>query len=92
MKAILLAAAVAVGLSSCAAPSASPPKGALSTDAKPATGGDTTQLFRTMDTVPAGRGPYIGIVTPSRSNPTGQVQYGPHGEISLFAPTDDGSG
>jgi hypothetical protein len=92
MKAILLAAAVTLGLSSCAALSASPLKGAVSTDNKPATGGKTTQLFNTMETAPAGRGPYIGIVTPSRSNPTGQVQYGPHGEISLFAPTNNGSG
>jgi hypothetical protein len=91
MKANLLASAVALGLSTGAALSASPPNGALSTDAKPAIGGQTAQLRNSMDAVPAGRVPYIGIVAQSRSNPTGHVQYGPHGEISLFAPTDNGS-
>jgi hypothetical protein len=70
MKAILLAAAVALGLSTGVALSASPPKGALSTDAKPATGGKTTQLLNTMDTVPAGRGLTLSsLLRPARTQP-----------------------
>jgi hypothetical protein len=43
--------------------------------------------------VPAVRSPHVDTVHPSWwSNPTGEVTYGPHGEISLFSPSAGGSG
>ena len=57
----------------------------------PASGIQTTRQFNSIGTVPAARRPYVRRVAPSWSNPTGQVEHGPNGTISLFAPTDNGN-
>ena len=88
---VLLACVVALGLSTGAAFAASSANGVVLTDAKAATGVQTAQRFNSIAAVPAARGHY-GSVTPSRSNPTGQVEYSRNGSISLFAPTDNGNG
>jgi hypothetical protein len=86
IKCILIAAAMALGISACAT---TLPNSDASTDAKPTSGTPTAQRFDSTGTVAPARSPYA---TPSWSNPTGQVERGPHGEISRFAPCDCGSG
>jgi hypothetical protein len=89
----LLASVVALGLSTGAAFAASSsPNGGVSAGAKPPVGVQTAQRFNRIAVVPATRDPYVGTVAPSRSNPTGQVEYGANGTISLYAPTDNGGG
>ena len=92
MKTIVLASTLALGLSTGAAFASTLPSGDVSTDAALASGMQTTQQFSSIGTVPGARHPYVRRVAPSWSNPTGQVEYGPRGTISLFAPTDNGSG
>jgi hypothetical protein len=88
MKAILLASAVALGLLTGAAFAATPPNGNASTDITLALRAQTAQQLHSIGTVPAERGRYVD---PSWSNPTGQVEYGPHGTISLFAASSGGA-
>jgi hypothetical protein len=89
MKIIVLASVVALGLSTGAAFASTLPGGDVSTDAS---GIQTTRQFNSIGTVPAAPRPYVHRVVPSWSNPTGQVERGPNGTISLFAPTDNGNG
>jgi hypothetical protein len=89
MKKILLASAVAIGLSIGAVHAATPPNGDVSTGAKLALRAQTTQQLHGIGTVPAVRGIYAD---PFWSNPTGQVEYGPNGTVSLFAPSSGGNG
>jgi hypothetical protein len=90
---ILLASAVALGLSTGASFAASSsPNVSVSAGAKPPVGVQTAQRFNGIAEVPATRDPYVGTVAPSGSNPTGQVVYGATGTISLYTPTDNGSG
>jgi hypothetical protein len=90
---ILLASVVALGLSTGAAFAASSsPNGSVSAGAKPPVGVQTAQRFNGIAVVAATRDPYVGTAAPSRSNPTGQVEHGANGAISLYAPTDNGSG
>jgi hypothetical protein len=87
MKAILLASAVALGLSTGAAFAAVTPNGDVPAVAKLALRAQTAQQLHSIGTVPAERGIYTD---PSWSNPTGQVEYGPHGTISLYAASNGG--
>jgi len=89
MKTILLASAVALGLSTAATFAASPSGGYVYSPAMPALGGVATQQSANTDTQGPGFGAYI---TRSRPNPTGQTEYGPQGEISLWAPDLSGGG
>jgi hypothetical protein len=82
MKTILLASAVALALSTGAAYAAPSSNADVSTDTKPASGVQTARQFDSIGSV----------VAPSWSNPTGQVERGPNGAISLFAPTNNGNG
>ena len=88
MKAILLASAVALGLSTGAAFAAVTPNGNVPAVAKLALRAQTAQQLHSIGTVPAERGLYAD---PSWSNPTGQVEYGPHGTISLYAASSGGN-
>jgi hypothetical protein len=88
MKKILLASAVAIGLSMGAVYAATPPNEDVPTGAKPALHAQTMQQLHSIGTVPAVRGIYGD---PSWSNPTGEVEYGLNGTISLFAPSSGGS-
>jgi hypothetical protein len=82
MKSILLASAVALGLSSAAAFAAT--DGYLYPGPMPATGPQVTQQSTNTG---------VGLYgTQTRPNPTGQTVYGPHGEISLWAPDSTGGG
>jgi hypothetical protein len=89
MKTILFATAVALGLSTGAAFATASPSGDVPTQAKLAFHAETAQQFHSIGTVPAMRGIYSD---PSRSNPTGQVEYGPNNTISLFGPSPGGNG
>jgi len=89
VKKILLASAVTIGLSIGAVYAATPPNRDVPTGAKPALRAQTTQQLHSIGTVPAVLGIYAD---PSWSNPTGQVEYGPNGTISLFAPSSGGNG
>jgi hypothetical protein len=86
MKTILLATAVALGLSSCAAPATTPWNGDASAATKPPSGVQTAHQAGRFGVFLDLRSPYEGPVTPSWSNPTGEVERGPNGEISLWAP------
>jgi hypothetical protein len=84
MKTILLAGAVALGLSSGAAFAATQSNGYLYPGPMPAMGAQATQ--QSTDTS-------IGLYrAQTRPDPTGQTVYGPHGEISLWAPDLNGGG
>jgi hypothetical protein len=89
MRTILFASAVALGLSTGAAFATASPSGDVPTQAKLAFHSETAQQFHSFGTVPALRGIYS---KPSRSNPTGQVEYGPNNTISLFGPSSGGNG
>jgi hypothetical protein len=89
MNKILLASAVEIGLSIGAVYAATPPNGHVPTGARLAMRAQTTQQLHSIGTVPAVRGIYAD---PSWANPTGQVEYGPNGTISLFAPSSGGNG
>jgi hypothetical protein len=89
MKTILFASAVALGLSTGAAFATASPSGDVPTQANLAFHAETAQQFHSIGTVPALRGIYSD---PSRSNPTGQVEYGPNNTISLFGPSPGGNG
>ena len=90
---ILLASVVALGLSTGSAFAAlSSANGSVSAGAKPPVGVQTAQRFNGIAIVPATSNPYVVTAAQSRSNPTGQVEHGANGTISLFAPTDNGSG
>jgi hypothetical protein len=78
MKTVVLASAVALGLSTVGALAATP-----SFHAMPATGGQSVQQSTTTGTTGAGFSAYATHTLP---DPTGQTEYGPHGEISLWAP------
>jgi hypothetical protein len=88
MKTILLASAVALGLSTGAAFAATPPNGNAPTDITLALRAENAQQFHSIGTVPSERGIYTD---PSWANPTGQVEYGPNGTISLFATSNGGN-
>jgi hypothetical protein len=92
MKTIVLAGDVMLALLTGAAFASTSPSEDVSTDAMLASGIQTTQQFNSIGTVPAACRPYVRTVAPSWSNPTGQVEHGPSGTISLFAPTDNGNG
>jgi len=53
---------------------------------------DNPATLKTAPSVLRLGGNYSARVAPSRSNPTGQVEYGPHGTISLYAPSNGGVG
>jgi hypothetical protein len=88
VKKILLASAVTIGLAIGAVYAATPPNRDVPTGAKPALRAQTTQQLHSIGTVPAARGIYAN---PSSSNPTGKVEYGPNGTISLFPPSNGSS-
>jgi hypothetical protein len=91
MKTTLLASAVALGLSTGAAFAAASANGDISTAAKPASGAQTAQQFDSVGTVAPARGRYVAPYgTPSWSNPSRQVERGPNGAISLWAPSIGG--
>ena len=92
MKTIMLASAIALGISTGAAFAATLPSGDVSTHTKPTSGVQITQGLNSIGTAPAARRAYVDSVRPSWSNPTGQVEYGPNGTISLYAPTSNGNG
>ena len=79
MRIILLTGAVALGLSTGAALAETLPYGIVPTAAKPAPSAQTALWFDSVGTVAPARGRYV---TPSWSNPTGQVVRGPNGAIS----------
>ena len=87
MKAFLLASAVALGLSTGVAFAATPPNRDAPTGPMLASRAENAQQVHSIGTVPALRGIYVD---PSWSNPTGQVEYGPNGTISLFAASGGG--
>jgi hypothetical protein len=89
MKKILLASAVAIWLSIGAVYAATPQNGDVPTGAQLALRAQTAQQLHSIGTVPAVRGIYAD---PSWSNPTGQVEYGPDGTISLFGSSSGGNG
>jgi hypothetical protein len=91
MKTILLAGAVALGFSTGVARAEVLPDGNIPTDAKQALNAQTAPRFESVGPVAPARGPYVAPhVTPSWSNPTGQVVRGPNSAISLYAPADNG--
>jgi hypothetical protein len=91
MRTILLPGAVALGLSTGVALAEVLPDSNIPTDAKQALNAQTAPRFETISTVAPARDRYLApYVTPSWSNPTGQVVRGPNGAISLYASTDNG--
>jgi hypothetical protein len=92
MRTILLTGAFALGLSTGGALAGTLPSGSVPTDAKPTPSVQTALWFDSIGAVAPARGRYVvPYVTPSWSNPTGQLVRGPNGAISLYAPTDNGS-
>jgi hypothetical protein len=93
MKTILLASTVTLAISTCAAFAATSSHGDVSTGTELTSDVQIARQFDGAGAVTAPRGRYVAPYTaPSWSNPTGQVERGPHGAISLFAPTDNGNG
>jgi len=93
MKTILLASTVTLAISTCAAFAATSSHGDVSTGTELTSDMQIARQFDGAGAVTAPRGRYVAPYTaPSWSNPTGQVERGPHGAISLFAPTDNGNG
>ena len=92
MRKMLIAIAAALGLATSIAFAASSSKGDPSADVKPTPGEQTAQRFGGAGALPSARIHYVNRMVPSWSNPTGQVTYGAHGEISLYAPSGGGGG
>ena len=86
MKTMLLASAVAFGLSTGAAFAATSPTGST---AMQAVGAQSTQQLATTGTAGSG---FSSYATRSLPNPTGQTVYGRNGAISLWAPDFNGGG
>ena len=90
MKTVVLASAVALGLSTGAAFATTSTSGDVSTDATPTSCLQTARRFNSVGTLPVARQSHVRRVAPSWSNPTGQLVRGRNGAISLYAPTDNG--
>jgi hypothetical protein len=88
MRTILLTSVVALGLSTGAALAETLLDDNIPTDAKPAPRPQAAPRFGSVGTVAPARGRYV---TPSWSNPTGQVVRGLNCAISAYAPMDNGS-
>jgi hypothetical protein len=92
MKTILLASAVTLAISTGAAFAATSSHGNVSTGTELTSDVQTARQFDSTGAVTGPLGRYAApYTTPSWSNPTGQVERGPHGAISLFAPTNNGN-
>jgi hypothetical protein len=91
MKTILFAGAMALGLSTGAAFASTSSGGYLDAPAMPAASAQAVQQHP-ANTGEARSGIATYATTRTRPNPTGQTQYGPHGEISLWQPDATGGG